>query len=813
MGALLNHIGQLDYDKLRDYLGIPNDAERVLVFSESSHWDPNWMLTSEEYFDGFVRSNLDHAIEELQNEPRRVYSIECIFFLRLYWERCPTQQDIIRSLVNEGRLRLTSSGVTTADTLLPSAEAILRDLLIGQEWLRENGMIQEPKLAYFTDSFGCSPALPSLLNAAGFDRTAITRLDGMYFMGCDLESPKRFPRPNSSAERLLKQEHSLDFVWRDRNGAQVLCHWNAFTYGQGDMLAYSGITRVYLFRVAFPARSDCHIARRIKQFAAQLEPYSRTPYMFCPIGFDFVEPIPDLVALLDRYNRNHYPTTGIWAVNAGLDDYLALIEEYQGNLPVLKLDPNPYWTGFYTARPTLKRQCRELVDDLLLAEKLSFLPENQGDEQAISKELDDAWWSAAISNHHDFITGTSPDKVVEEEQIPWLEQAAETTRTITDRLSAALPRIDISKEHSKMPEWNRTGSQIQIKTEHYIAVLDEDAGGGIASLQTLDGKTLLKSVSNDLISYRDSGGLWRMGMEFLGGIWKKGDRASDHPAQLQVCERENDLEIIHRTNLNGEEIHRLMWFSNDSPVIRCRMVGRAVKGHSVTIRLKTILSTSNLTMDAPGGVVTRPPTRIYDPTFWPLQHFVHFQDDDDGIGLAVLLTMPGAFSYQPDGSVELVAFRNATRERMFGIVGIPGNPAAGHEKTDYAFDYAFLFTQTGDWQDNDIPSAARNIVNSPWDNPDRAALRNIAASIITSDSPNVWVTAIKTASRGEGVIVRLNAFSLPESDVMITFHQFTISKAFLCDARERNLGQLEVRDGTVRVAMPGTIATIRLLFD
>ena len=75
----------------------------------------------------------------------------------------------------------------------------------------------------------------------------------------------------------------------------------------------------------------------------------------------------------------------------------------------------------------------------------------------------------------------------------------------------------------------------------------------------------------------------------------------------------------------------------------------------------------------------------------------------------------------------------------------------------------------------------------------------------------IWVTAIKTASRGEGIIVCLYVPSLPESDVIITANHFTISKAFLCDAREHDLGPLEVRDGVIRVAMPGTAATIRLV--
>jgi len=807
----MNLVGNPDSKLLHHHLGIPDDAERVLIFSESSHWDPNWLLTSNEYFGRFVRSNLDQAVMELQKEPRRVYSIECIFFLRMYWEQCPKQREIIRSLVNEGRLRLTSSGVTTADTLLPCTEVIFRDLLIGQEWLRANGMTQEPKLAYFADSFGCSPNLPSLLNAAGFDRTAITRIDGMYFMGCDLESMKRFPRADSSAELLLKQEQTLDFVWRDRNGAQVLCHWNAFTYGQGDMLAFTGLTRVYLFRVAFPTRSDRHIARRIRQFAAQLEPYRRTPYMFCPIGFDFVEPIPDLVSLLDRYNQNYYSSTGIWAVNAGLDDYLALIEGCQDALPVLEFDPNPYWTGFYTARPILKKMSYKLVDDLLLTEKLSFLPDNHRIERLIPKELEDAWWTAVVSNHHDFITGTSPDKIVEEEQIPWLEQAAAATRRTTDRLISAFPRLAIPKEESKMPEWSRVGSRIRITTAHYIVELDEDAGGSVISMQTLDGKTLLNSISNDLISYRDSGGLWRMGMEFWGGIWKNKCQASDYSNQLEVHEKDNGLEITSSVILNGKTIQRLMWFNNDLPIIRCRVEGRAAEGHSVTIRFLTDIFASKLIMDTPGGVVSRPIQRIYDPTFWPLQHFIHLQDDVDGSGLAVFLTSPGAISYQSDGSIELVAFRNATQEKIFGIINIPGNPAAGHEKANYIFDYALYFTRHGDWEENNISYTSRSIGDNPWGDSDRAALCNLTASIITTDNPNVWVAAIKTASRGEGIIVRLNAASAPELDVTITAKHFAISKAFLCDARERNLGSLEVWDGTVRIAMSGTAATIRLI--
>ena len=71
------------------------------------------------------------------------------------------------------------------------------------------------------------------------------------------------------------------------------------------------------------------------EYLRQLAPLSRTPYLFCPIGFDFNPPIPDLRELLERYNRVVYPDSGVWLVNAGMDDYLDFVELYREKLPVL----------------------------------------------------------------------------------------------------------------------------------------------------------------------------------------------------------------------------------------------------------------------------------------------------------------------------------------------------------------------------------------------------------------------------------------------------------------------------------------------
>jgi hypothetical protein len=814
-------------------LGIPDDARRVIIFAESSHWDPNWLYTSEQYFERFVRHNLDAAIAALQREPRRVYAIECVFFLRMYWERCPAQRDTIRALVNAGRLRLTSSGVTTPDTILPSAEAILRDWLIGQQWLYEHGMTQTPKLAYLTDSFGCSPFLPTLLNAAGFDSTAITRIDGMYFMGCDYESAENFPREGSSAARLLQDEKTLDFIWRDANGGEALCHWNAFTYGQGDMLTYRGLSRVYLFRVAVPDASEHNVARRIGQFVDQLAPYSRTRYMFCPIGFDFIAPIPDLVAILDRYNRLHYAEDGVWAVNAGLDDYLALVDQHREQLPTLALDPNPYWTGFYTARPVLKKRIYDLVDALTRAETLALAAgatpplgsplEGETHSAEVNAQLKAAWWEAVVANHHDFITGTSPDLVVEVEQIPWLQRATQAANAVIARLAPG-----DQEPHEKQPdrpstpcpEWHMAQGHLEVRTPHYAVELTEEAGGSITrAWDPTTQRPLLTGVSNDVVSYQDTGGLWRMGHEFRGGHLREIARASDRPARFSVTEHETGLDVTCTIDLDGETVRRRMWFTRESPQIYFRVEGRAAEERTLTVRFATALSTPEIVMDMPGGIIRRPAKKIYDPTFWPLQHGMYIPGEEQDAGVTLWLSQPGAVAYEPGQYFEIVALRNATRERAFGFLTIPGMPATGHEREVHTLDYALRFTAPA-FTEVALPYADDG-PRPPWD--DAAALikkggslRQNVADLIMVDPPHVRVMAAKPATHREGIIVRLFAPRPPEGPVQLKVQGYAVKAAYLCDAREHDLRALDFQSDPSQLissgslTMSGAIATVRL---
>lgn len=809
--------------ELRRRLGIPMDASRVLILAESSHWDPNWLYTSEEYYTRWVDDNLTQAVQELVRDPRRVYSVECMFFLRMFWDRHPEQQDTIRQLANTGRLRMTSSGVTSADTLTPDAEAILRDLALGQKWMRDNGIQSEPRLAYFPDCFGHTPALPSLLNAAGFTMTAFSRLDGMFMAGCDYEAQTAFPRTGSNAEILLKREKCLDFVWRGPDGSQVLAHWNAFTYGQGDMIAYHGLARLYLFPkiLYYSDRSDRWVKRRIHSYVAQLEPLSRTPYLFCPIGIDFVAPVPDLLALLDQYNRRHYPETGTFVVNAGLDDYLELVNCYRDKLPTLSLDPNPYWTGFYTSRPSLKKRAHVLLNGLMMVEGniLRMMPVTQARSPASDiklPDLSDAWWSLATANHHDFITGTSPDRVVANDQVPMLDRAINQVRAslasiqVEDGLEVSTV---VQYTTSILPVWERQGDKIRVTTPYYAVEFDQTAGGTITRAWNPNtGVKFLEGFSNELVDIRESGGLWRMGMEFKGGKFQYIESSSRQTVHLEGTPHPYGLEIYTTVSLGGKAYNCTALCRNDSPLIRFRVSGSAPAGHTIAVRFQHGMAVDRLVMENPGGIISRPVRKIYDPTFWPMHHFLHLQANDSPRGMAVLLVMPGAIAcHEQDRTVEVITHRNATQEKAYGFIPILACPAAGHELEETTFQYAIRFTETGDWQANQLPQQAREYASGPWIADLDPSLYRLIAREVLVDTEDVWAEVVKPAWLGEGTILRLWSYALPAQPVLLGLRGKEIYQAWECDVRERDLRSLEVQDGRAQLTLSQSITTLRLL--
>lgn len=810
---------------VRSLLGIPSAATEVVVVAETSHWDPNWLLTSDRYYRWCVRPALDRTLAELASDPRRVFSLECLFFVDLYWRDRPERRPELVRLVNEGRLRFTGSGVTTPDTLLPEDELLLRDLLVGQEWLRTRGMTQEPRLLYLPDSFGHSPGLPALLRAGGFDYAAVCRIDGMRFPGADLEPVANFPRPGTSAAHLLA-EGTADFVWRSADGSEVLTHWMAHGYGHGDMIASGGLSRVLGLPAAWPDRRPVHVDARIDGYLADLRLVAKTPYRLLGIGYDFVRPVPRLVALLDDWNERHYHRTGTWLVNAAIDDYLDLVAHHRHLLPTIDLDPNPYWMGFYATRPELKAQARDLGRRLLAADAYDAtvaLVEGGPVERPSAQRH--ARWIAATSNHHDFVTGTAPDRVARTEQAGWLASAIDETPWPNPG-DGPNPKEDRGQGADLRPGADARPGPLSVRSDGHLvvvaapwgtAVFDPRRGGALVSLTGPGGAELLEGPSLELRSYTDSGGLWRLGNELHGGRWSLSDRSTDHPATIQVDHDGGVAQVHVRTRLAGRSSLLQHTIRSGDPAIVTRSSVDVPNRRTVTLAVHQRAAPARVTMHQPGGVVERPLSRYYEPTYWPLHSFAVTRPvSSDRSALAVATASPTGLHVDAGGITEVVVARTAVKEVAFRVVPVMA-PAWGlsWESQDAVVAWGWHDADTDADADADRSRSAVGVGRHLASVVDRSVGHGAPSRPVHVSDLDVEIAAVKPADRGAGTIVRLRSWASPSVprtvSVLLNEHlDVDLVAAWLTDSRERDLCTLDVAPRGLGVPIDGHLTTVRL---
>jgi len=423
--------------ELRRSLGIPPEAERVVIFNQNAHWDLDWLKTFDTYYNLYVEKTITEALDILDHDPKYYYSISEIAFLKRYWGDHPEDRVRIRHHAQSGRLRIVGGGISSPDTLIPAGETLVRDWLIGVTWCRENLGVT-PIAAWQPDSFGHSPSLPGILAGIGYRFVGFSRVDGVDANNQWYGTAP--PTPGSTADILIKTG-ALDFIWEGEDGSRVLAHWMLGSYCQGDGI--DSLSSLFLPGQHISGRPDPEWTNaRIASYLNVLKDISPTDYIFVPIGCDFATPIEGLPRYMDAWNSGVYPTTGVWAVQATFEDYMRLVEFQKDRLPVLNLDINPYYMGFYASRPLIKKEIKEVSYKLMAAEAASLIAERGGIPYP-KDSLSHAWEKLSFTNHHDFCPGTSTDEVYRDEQLPWLADAeVEADSLLASSLSSVASSIN-----------------------------------------------------------------------------------------------------------------------------------------------------------------------------------------------------------------------------------------------------------------------------------------------------------------------------------------------------------------------------------
>ncbi|XP_073280149.1 alpha-mannosidase 2-like [Primulina huaijiensis] len=436
------------------YKGNEWDEEKLKVFVvPHSHNDPGWKLTVEEYYDRQSRHILDTVVETLSKDNRRKFIWEEMSYLERWWrDASEVKRESFVNLVRNRQLEIVGGGWVMNDEANSHYFAIIEQITEGNMWLNETiGVF--PRNSWSIDPFGYSPTMAYLLRRMGFENMLIQRT-------------------HYELKKELAWHENLEYVWRQswdsEETTDIFVHMMPFysydiphTCGpepaiccQFDFARMPGFVYEPCPWGDNPVETNHeNVKERAVKLLDQYRKKStlyRTNTLLVPLGDDFrYISINEAEAQFRNYQLlfdyiNSDPSLNAEAKFGTLDEYFQTMRDeaaridYSRNneigsgeirgFPSLSGDfftyadrNQDYWSGYYVSRPFFKAVDRVLEQTLRGSEiMLSFLfgycqrVQCEKLPTGFSHKLTAARRNLALFQHHDGVTGTAKDHVVED---------------------------------------------------------------------------------------------------------------------------------------------------------------------------------------------------------------------------------------------------------------------------------------------------------------------------------------------------------------------------------------------------------------
>ncbi|XP_076235617.1 alpha-Mannosidase class II b [Calliopsis andreniformis] len=431
----------------------PTRPPLKVILVPHSHTDPGWLKTFEQYFHTSTRNILNNMVSKLQQLPNMTFIWSEVSFLSLWWESAhPTKKMVVKRLVKDGRLEMTTGGWVMTDEATSHIYAMLDQLIEGHQWLKTN-LDVVPESGWSVDPFGHGGTIPYFLKASGASGTVIQRIHYAW------------------KQWFAKKQYG-DFIW--------LQSWDQT--GMADMLTHNQPFDIYNIKhscgphphvclnfdfrkirgeyTEYSVRAVEITPNNVKQMAELLlEQYSRTGSLFThnvvlmPLGDDFRYDHPiewdqqytNYKILMDYINsrREEYNAEIVFGTPK---DYFQEIRKRVTDFPTLQGDffvysdifsegRPAYWSGYFTTRPYMKILDRELEANLRSAEILYTIALNVAKQsgkdfmvyETYFEKLVKARRNLGLFQHHDAITGTSKSFVMKDYALKLFESISDTT--------------------------------------------------------------------------------------------------------------------------------------------------------------------------------------------------------------------------------------------------------------------------------------------------------------------------------------------------------------------------------------------------
>mgnify|MGYP001334777736 CR=1 FL=1 len=370
---------------------------REILLIHHSHFDPIWRRCFDRpaHYNGITVRSYAELEERIINAwldlaaDGLTYDEGQVAIWRKYLERNPDKRDALREQVQAGRFNMVLAGETVQDTVMSTAEGLVRNFLVAMPFYRDLVGEDHPglKQAWLEDAFGNSPNYPQVLRGVGAE------------VACQI------------SYRQLPED-----IWVGIDGTSIPCMDSSFSRGGGPWIYHPPCPAC---RGAGCDTCDDSGIQIVPYMADRMEPGIKRAIEsedeWAAIICSSEEGIPnrDIIDTVDRYNAK---SEGKYTIR-----YATMADVYERTRKTLEEkeaerddrpseDLNPAMPGCMVSRIGLKQRIRAISYKLVCAEALAANTAWQdGTPVAQDPAFSDAWRQVVFCQFHDAITGTHID--------------------------------------------------------------------------------------------------------------------------------------------------------------------------------------------------------------------------------------------------------------------------------------------------------------------------------------------------------------------------------------------------------------------
>ncbi|MCD7783666.1 MAG: glycosyl hydrolase-related protein [Firmicutes bacterium] len=778
-----------EYLKNTLYRGADDSGEDVAVVCIGhTHIDVAWLWTFAQTREKTERS-FSTVVELMKRYPEYKFMSSQPQLYQFLKEDAPDVYREVKRLVAEGRWEVEGAMWVEADCNLPSGESLVRQIIYGKRFFREEFGVNSHVL-WLPDVFGYSAALPQILKKSGVDKFVTSKISW--------NETNRIP-------------HDI-FDWQGIDGTRVFSYFLTAQEKRNGEGIRTGTTY----------NSDITPAY-IEGTWARLQDKELTSEALNTFGFGDGGGGPT-VKMLEYGRRMKNPIAGCPRVKYDFaGDFLDRTEKSArktGKLPVwvgeLYLE---YHRGTYTSNAKNKKNNRKSEFLYMDAEALAVTDKLLLGGEYPTERLRCGWEKILLCQFHDVLPGSSIKPVYDDSDKIYAEvlSAGEEMCGKARGKIAGLADAGVGEAVAFNPNGFEASGTALLSGEYvYFENIPpmgfavgkprrgHDGASADLSKRTLENAYIRVSFDGDMTisSIYDK----KAGREVLNGTGNNILAFEDFPRDYDAWEITN---YYKEKSYPVNDVSSAAVYENGAKVgfVTVRKFLSSTITETVTITpydkkiefshhvdwherhmlVKTFfpaaVNADSAVYEIQYGHVTRP---THENTSWDAAKFevcAHKYADVSEFGYGMALMSDCKYGYSCAGtSLSLTLLKCATYPN--------------HEADQGIHDYTYsVLPHEGDFRDAGVVNAAY-LLNRPLTAilPACGNVGNLKSfSLASADRENVIIECVKLAEDGDGIIVRAYDAHNKSGNVSMKFG-FDVKSASLCDLLENEISTLEVRD-------------------